>query len=247
MHALKRELGVEFVTLLHQYRRADFEAGKRLGKKDHIVKWAKPQRTSWLDQETYDRLPEHLEIRELEVNIDVRGYRVETLVIVTSLLDDHVFTRNDIAEIYRCRWRAELQLRDIKTTMKLDILRRKSPSATRQELWTGLLTYNLIRQSMLQSALAGECVPHELSFASSMQMLSNTWVVAAAYVMDTTTSIHVNESLASLRVMNGQSHRVANRLNRVEPRAVKRRPDPIALLKEPRKVARAKLMASSPK
>jgi len=134
----------------------------------------------------------------------------------------------------------ELELRDIKTTMKLDVLRRKTPAAVRQELWTGLLAYNLLRQSLLQSALAGERRPDQLSFAAALQMLANTWVLAAAPPLVT---ISHRERLVALRILNGHSHRVANRPNRIEPRAVKRRPHPIALLTELREIARAKTIA----
>ena len=123
--------------------------------------------------------------------------------------------------------------------MQLDVLRCKTPAAVRQELWTGLLAYNLIRQSMLQSAISGEYRPNPLSFAASTQMLSNTWILAAVPPMVT---ISARERLVVLRILNGQSHRVANRPNRVEPRAVKRRPNPIALLTELRETARAKLI-----
>ncbi len=41
--ALLQARGVEFVTRLHQYRTADFTQGKRLGKGDHVVTWAKPR------------------------------------------------------------------------------------------------------------------------------------------------------------------------------------------------------------
>jgi hypothetical protein len=158
------------------------------------------------------------------------------------LLDHRTHSRQDVADLYRFRWRAELGLRDIKTTMKLDILRRKTPAAVRQEIWTGLLAYNLVRQSMLQSALAGDCQPHQLSFAASLQMLTNAWVVSAT---SAATSAKSMERLAELRVLNGLSHRVANRPNRVEPRAVKRRHDPIALLTKPRNEAQAELMTAS--
>ena len=154
MLALLRELGVEFVTRLHQYRTADFRRGKRLGQGDHTVAWAKPAKPEWLDQETYDRLPEQLEVRELEVRVNVPGFRTESLVVVTSLFDSSAYTHADISELYRRRWVIELELRDIKTTMSLGILRRTRPEYVRQELWTGLLAYNLIRQSLLQSALA---------------------------------------------------------------------------------------------
>jgi hypothetical protein len=242
MLALLQEMGVEFVTLLHQLRDADFSQGKRLGKGDHLVAWPKPPKPKWLDQETYDRLPERLEVREIKVNVDIPGFRTESLVVVTSLRDHRAYSRSDLATLYRRRWVVELELRDIKSTMQLDVLRRKTPAAVRQELWTGILAYNLIRQSMLQSALESDYQPHQLSFAASLQMLTNTWVLAAVPPLVT---ISARERLIALRILNGYSHRVANRPNRVEPRAVKRRPDPIALLTELRETVRAKLIAGS--
>ena len=242
MLALLQDLGVEFVTRLHQFRDADFSRGKRLGKGDHIVAWAKPQKPKWLDQETYDRLPDELKVREIEVKVNIPGFRTDSLVVVTSLFDHRVHTHSDVAALYRRRWVAELELRDIKSTMKLGVLRRKTPDAVRQEFWTGLLAYNLIRQSLLQSALGAQCLPHQLSFAASLQMLANTWVLAAVPPLMT---ISARERLIALRILNGHSHRVANRPNRIEPRAVKRRVAPIALLTELRSVARARLIANT--
>ena len=134
----------------------------------------------------------------------------------------------------------ELELRDIKSTLQLDVLRRTTPAWVRQELWTGLLAYNLVRQSMLQSAVASGRKPCQLSFAAALQMLANTWVLAAVPPLVT---VSARERLIALRILNGHSHRVGNRPGRVESRAVKRRPDPIALLTELRSVARAKLLA----
>jgi hypothetical protein len=243
MLALLHQRGLQFVTRLHQHRRADFRQGVRLGPEDHVVVWAKPPRPEWLDQETYDDLPDQLEIREIAVRVDIPGFRTKSFVVVTSLLDSRLYGRNDITNLYRHRWIAELELRDIKSTMKLDVLRRTKPEWVRQELWTGLLAYNLVRQSMLQSALGKDLSPHQLSFAASLQMLANTWVLAAVPSLD---SADARENLIALRILNGESHRVGNRPDRVEPRAVKRRPDPIALLALPRKLARAKLLEPNP-
>ena len=136
----------------------------------------------------------------------------------------------------------ELELRDIQTTMDLGVLRRQTPESVRQELWTGLLAYNLVRQSLLQSALASGHRPHQLSFAATLQMLANTWVLAAVPPLVT---VSARERLIALRILNGSSHRVANRPNRVEPRAVKRRPSPLALLTEIRSTAKARLLAGA--
>ncbi len=241
MLALLQDLGVEFVTRLHQHRDADFDRGQRLGKKDHITSWKKPERPTWLDQETYDRLPDHLEVREIEVQVDVPGFRTKSLVVVTSLRNHKTFPKSEIATLYRQRWLAELELRDIKSTMELDILRCRTPEAVRRELWTGILAYNLVRQSMLQSAEASGYLPYQLSFAASYQMLGNTWLLAA---MPQAVAVNGREYLIALRLLNGSSHRVGNRPNRIEPRAVKRRPSPIALLKELRETARGRLIES---
>jgi hypothetical protein len=244
MLALLQQRGVEFVTRLHQHRAADFSQGKRLGKGDHIVAWPKPARPEWLDKETYDSLPDQLEVREIAVNVDTPGFRTKSMIIVTSLRDSKLYLKSEIADLYRMRWMVELELRDIKSTMKLDILRCLTPAAVRKELWTGILAYNLVRQSMLQSAVAGECLPHQLSFAATYQMLANTWVLAAVPPMVT---ISARERLSALRILNGYSHRVANRPDRIEPRAVKRRRDPIALLKELRETARSRMIEAQKK
>lgn len=243
MLALLQELGVDFVSRLHQLRKADFQRGRRLGKGDHVVSWPKPARPDWMDQETYDRLPQHLEVREVLVNLDVAGFRAESLVVVTSLLDSETYSRDDLATLYRRRWVVELHIRDIKSAMQLDVLRCKTPAMVRQELWTGLLVYNLIRQSMLQSGHEADRQVDELSFTATMQMLANSWLVAAVVVDGTCDAA---EPLVRLRVIHGGSHRVGNRPDRVEPRAAKRRPKPHDLLTKPRAQARAGLVASRP-
>jgi putative transposase len=241
MLALLQTLGVDFVSRLHQLRTADFGRGRRLGKGDHVVSWPKPERPEWMDQETYDRLPRQLEVREVLVNVDVPGFRTESLVVITSLLDPKGYSRDDLANLYRRRWVVELHIRDIKTAMKLEVLRCKTPAMVRQELWIGLLVYNLIRQSILQSAHQAERQPDELSFMATMQMLANSWLLAAVVVDGTG---DVAEPLVTLRVVHGGSHRVGNRPDRVEPRAVKRRPKSHPLLTTPRGQAQAALVAS---
>ena len=239
--ALLQELGVDFVVRLHQHREADFCGGRRLGPGDHLVTWSKPKQPDWMDQATYDRLPAQLEVREVEVRVNVPGFRTESLVVVTSLHNAQEISRDDLAALYRQRWCVELHLRDIKSTMCLDVLRCKTPQMVRQELWTGLLAYNLIRQSMLQSARAADRKPCELSFTATMQFLASTWLTAAVTFTDPHST--ARSPLIALRVTHGGGHRVGNRPDRIEPRAIKRRPPPHDLLTKPRDEARAALLA----
>jgi hypothetical protein len=103
--------------------------------------------------------------------------------------------------------------------MELDILRCKSPGMVQQELWAGFLAYNLIRQSMLQTACVHDERPAHLSFTATMQFLASTWLVAALALPR---SSDIRDRLVKLRLTHGHSQRVGNRPNPIEPRAIKR-------------------------
>lgn len=238
MLALLQQMGVHFVVRMHQLRQFDFRRGRRLGTKDHVVTWKKPQRPRWMDQETYDGLPGELEVRETHVAVRVPGFRTQSLVVVSSFLDHETVGAKDLADLYRQRWRVELHLRDIKSTMDLDVLRGQTPAMVRQELWTGLLAYNLIRQSLLQSALAAGKRPSQLSFAATSQMLTSSWLIASLPPH----TVLSTELLTALRILSGGAHCVGNRPDRIEPRAIKRRPLPHDLLSESRAAAVARIL-----
>lgn len=152
MIALLQRMGVDVVTRLHQARDADFRRGQRLGQGDHLVTWFRPARPEWMDEETYTQMPATLTLREVKVEVHEPGFRTESFVVVTTLLNARYYTRSDIAELYRKRWLVELDIRAIKESLGLDVLRGKSPEMVRKELWTGLLAYNLLRQVTAQSA-----------------------------------------------------------------------------------------------
>ena len=117
-----KQRGVDCVCRLTSHRQADFRRGHRLAHGDHIVIWPKPTKPRSIDRETYDALPEFLMIRECRVRVDRPGFRMQTLVIATTLLDADEFTKDDLAQLYRERWHAELDLRSLKQTLQMDVL-----------------------------------------------------------------------------------------------------------------------------
>ena len=236
MIALVRELGVDVVVRLHQNRPADFRRGKRLGKEDHLVEWLRPVKPDWMDQETYDRMPKSISLRELKVHVDQPGFRTESLVVVTSLGDARQYPAEEIAELYHQRWLVELDIRAIKITLGMDVLRCKTPEMVRREVWTCLLAYNLIRQTMLDAARKSRSSPRQLSFTAAMQTIGASWFVV---LLDES----VAASLVEVELRHLAAHKVGNRPDRVEPRAVKRRPKEHRLLAKPRHQARADLLA----
>ncbi len=189
-----------------------------------------------MDPATYDSLPAFLEMRELEVTVREPGVRTRTLIVATTFTDAQEFPAEEIAWLYRARWQVELDIRAIKTTLGMDILRAKSPAMARKEAWSCLLAYNLIRQTLLRSAQQSGATPRALSFTAALQ------ATAAAYLP----SLLMDEAVLAELWRIAAEHPVGDRPGRVEPRAVKRRAKPHALLTKPRKQARQELLAPKP-
>lgn len=153
------------------------------------------------------------------------GFRTRRLLVITSLLDAEEFSAEEIAQLYRRRWDAELHLRSLKFVLQMDHLRCRTPHRVRNELFAHLTGYNLIRTVMATAARESGHTPWQVSFKGTLQTLNNllpllTTLAATAWC----------DLLLSLVA----AHRVADRPDRYEPRARKRRPKPYPLLREPR-------------
>jgi hypothetical protein len=165
--------GVHAIFPMHAARDFDFRTGKKLGKKDHIVQWIKPVKPEWMDQEEYDNTKSEISIRELFVTTTREGFRSETRMLVTTFLDPAEVSKDDLNLLYSCRWWIELDLLALKTTLKMDILRGKSPEMVRKEIWVHILAYNMIRKIMAQAALMRNTKPRELSFKGALNIIKS--------------------------------------------------------------------------
>jgi hypothetical protein len=226
-----KQRDVDCVCRLTSHRKADFRRGERLGKDDHIVKWPKPAKPRSIDRETYNALPEFLMVRECRVRIEQPGFRVTTLIVATTLLDAVEFTRDDLAQLYRARWNAELDLRSLKQTMQMDVLRCKTPELVRKEIWTHVLAYNLIRTVIAQAAIRHGIEPRTISFKGAVQTLEAFQPVIALQGEHNTA---FRQKLYEQLLDAIASHRVADRPDRYEPRLRKRRPKHYGFLRKPR-------------
>jgi hypothetical protein len=231
--------GVDGLFRMHQCRRHDFRRGRRLGIEDHVVSWSKPERPDWMDEETYARMPDRLTVRELRFKVEHRGYRVNEIVLVTTLLDSELYTKGELADLYLKRWHIELDLRSIKDVLQMDVLRCRSPEMVEKEIWMHLLAYNLIRGVIAETAKAYSRQPRHLSFKGALQTM------AAFHDSLRTADPRQRDRLWALMLRAIAGHRVGNRPGRVEPRANKRRPKPQKYLTEPRRVARKRLLENA--
>lgn len=231
-----RQRGVDGLFRMHQRRKYDFRRGRRLGVEDHVVRWTKPPRPEWMDEALYVQLPEEMWIRELRVKVQRDGFRVDELVLVTTLLDSQGYTKEELADLYLERWNIELDLRSIKSVMQMDVLRCETPAMVEKEIWMHLLAYNLIRGLMACAAAVHGKEPRCLSFKGALQALgafreSLQWTRGRRRRM-------LWDALLKVIAF----HEVGDRPNRVEPRAIKRRPKPHRFLNQPRQQARDRLL-----
>lgn len=154
-----------------------------------------------------------------------------------TLLDPVAYPASQIAALYEDRWTVELRIREIKTTLRMDVLRNKSPDTIHKEIRMHLIAYNLIRSLMWQAAREHGRPLHRLSFAGTMQRFE---AIAPHLCLLGRTS----QGVAMYRLLLNwiASDLVPRRPQRIEPRAIKRRLKPYDLLNRPRDQMRKQLL-----
>jgi hypothetical protein len=208
--------GVDMVSISHALRTVDFSQGIQLGERDHIIEWRKPQYVErcGMAREEWDRLPETVRVREFQIEIDSREGGKEPAIVVSTITDDEI-PQNELSDLYWKRWNCEVDLRSIKQSMHLDVLRCKTPEMVEKEIFAHLLAYNLLRGVMTESAKRVGVIPRELSVKGAMQTVESfTPAMMAA---------GSNDALYDAFLTSVGARRVGNRPGRQEPRKRKRR------------------------
>jgi hypothetical protein len=219
-----RTKGVDVVTRIHGSREYDFRTGKKSGIGDHVVELQKPPKPCWMDKDQYDLIPNTLTVREVKVG----GSGEEDIIVVSTLIEPERYSRSELASVYKKRWHIELDLRSIKSVMGMDFLSCKTPDMIEKEVWTYILSYNLVRQLICQAAIKHNIEPRTISFTGALQTFN---VYQAGFrINDAETNNRMHESMLDLIA----SHRIGNRPGRKEPKAAKRRPKAYPKLTVPR-------------
>ena len=214
--------GIDVLLEQNGARITDFRRGRSLGVRDHLVRWPKPTaRPQWMTPEQYAGFPDELPMREAKVSHKV---------LVSTMLDHRAVDKHGLAALYARRWNVELDLRNIKTTLRMDLLSCQTPSMNEKELWAHLLAYNVIRLLMAQAASQAGVHPREISFKHTVQ-ICNEW---------TSRGLAASADHGRLFTLIAQP-RVGCRPGRIEPRMRKRRPKPYPWLMVPRDLARRKV------
>jgi hypothetical protein len=185
---------------------------RRLGKRDHVVRWRKGNRPAWIADGQWAALPDTLEIRELRYAVPRRGQRTLCVTVATTLLDSALYPKGEVAELYRARWRVETHFAQLKTTLKMRKLKSRTEAGVRKELAAYCLVYNLVHAAMTEAAGRQGVTPDRIGFLDAVR-----WLLSAA----------PGEGLPTLLVN-------PYRPGRHEPRVVKDREDTYTKMTRPR-------------
>lgn len=187
---------------------------RSLGLEDQIVVWHKnPQsKPRWMPTAQFAALPDEVVVRELRFEVHQKGFRVKQITLVTTLLDESIYTLPELANLFRRRWEIETDFGHIKTTMKMEVLKCQTVEGVMRELHVFAMIYNLVRQVMIEAATRQHVEINRISFIDALR-----WLKSAD-----------NGDLLSQLVV------LPHRPDRFEPRVKKRRPKEYDLMKEPR-------------
>jgi hypothetical protein len=193
---------------------------RRLGYHDQLVEWHKPvSRPRWMSSEQFAKLPDRVVVRELRYRIRERGCRVQEVTLATTLLDPKRYPAAEIARLYRQRWQVEVDLRDLKITLGMDVLKGQKRETVMKELLVFMLVYNLVRLTIVKSAQRQRIAPRRISFIDALRWLQPPKPFCAL------PDLIVNPT----------------RSGRIEPRCIKRRMKEYNLMTAPRRELRKRL------
>jgi DNA-binding transcriptional MerR regulator len=234
-----QQQGADAVFRKHHARQTDFRRGKKLGIGDHQVVWHKPkQRPNHMNQSEFAALPATLLVREVCFRLRRQGFRDQTIIVVTTLLNHRRYSVRQLTQLYQLRWlSAEVNLRHLKTTLKMEMLTAKTPEMVRKEIWTHLFAYTLLRTLMWEAAIASAHKPFQLSVQGARQQFNQMLTLLATMAPST------RKRLYQFLLEQIATDLLPVRHHRSEPRVVKRRPKPFPRMQQPRSVLKAKLAA----
>lgn len=211
-----KKRGTDGIFRAAAQRHYDFRQGKRLGSYDHIVEWNKPRKPDWMTREEYLAYPDTIQVRE---------FKESGLIYVTTLLNSKSYPKAQLIELYKRRWALETNLNYVKTVMKMNHLTSYTAEMVKKEISVHFIAYNLVRNLMVKAAIKHQLKATQVSFKGAIQLLNqfrpfinHSSSQRKAFLMDRL-FFHISKN------------RIANRLGRYEPRAVKRRPKTYPFLK----------------
>jgi hypothetical protein len=155
--------------------------------------------------------------------VRIPGRRPRVITIVTTLLDPKKYPAKELARWYEKRWQVEVNLRHLKETLGMDVLRCTTFVGVIKEMLMFVMVYNLVRRVMGEAARRQGVAPNRISFVDALRWLKEA---------------RPGDDLPRLKVN-------PERPGRYEPRVRKRRSKQYGLMTKPRAVLKKALSRQS--
>jgi len=200
----------------------------RLGDHDPLVLWRRPSTVSrTMTTAQHAALPEYVPLRELRYRVVTPGFRTRSVTLATTLLHEQRYSAAELAALYGRRWEVETNLRHLKQTLGLKVLKSQTVAGVEKDIVVFGLVYNLVRAALLQAAEAQGVAPQRISFVDALRYLRWPLEPAPGRPPQRPTSAPL--------VVNPRPP------GRFEPRVRKRRPPEYPLMTQPRRALRKAL------
>lgn len=230
-----RERGAHCVMRLHQRRESalDWRKGKRLGGHERLVTWRRPMFSNVsksMSRAQWEALPEELVLRLIRLSCEDRQGKRRSMTVVTTLTDHRKHDGIELHALYARRWEIELRLRDIKTTLDFEMINARTPAMAVKTLAMIRFAYNLLRWLVQRASIASGRPIALISFKGVLDLIG---AMHESFRHEMGRPRRRASRMRLLIELVG-GRRIEPRPGRSEPRAVKRRPKPFALLTSPR-------------
>ena len=203
---------------------------RRLGPRDWLIRWEPQTKPSpWLSALQRAGLPREIVLRAVKGSCYRKGFRVRQVTVVTTLTDPQRYPAEQILQAYLQRWRLEMCLDDLKTTLKMEMLRSHSPEMAQKEVYARLIVHNLIRCVAAQVASQLHVSLERISFKGTLDALRHF-----AMAMSKAATKTKRRQLWAQLLDTLAADLVPERPGRREPRAVKRKKNRYPRLTGPR-------------
>ena len=169
--------GLEFITPTHQRLNV-----KKLKRIEEYTKGDRVVELPIIPKHRRDdpSLPEKIEVRLIEVKAKVRGKK-KVFWLVTSLLNPQKYPAHEIKDLYKKRWKVETLIEEIKIWLGSDVLRSKTATGIRKEVYARIVAGNLIHWLILKAAKKHKRDSDRISTTAATRLINcYTWKMSEA-------------------------------------------------------------------
>ena len=189
--------GVPVVFRVHQKQIVDFRpyrraaqhegaAGRprsrwfaRCGNHDQLVLWPRPQTVSrTMTPAPHAALPQYIVVRELRYHVRTAGFRTRPVALATTLLNPEAYPPPALAELYRQPWQVETNLRHLKQSLGLAVLKSHTVAGVEKEILVFARVYDLVQSAVAGAAATQGVARPRISLVDALRHLR--WPLAAA-------------------------------------------------------------------